>query len=167
MPPDEAASTRWGKREDMIVHRTDPYNAEPAPYALAGGHLTPVDTFYSRNHGRVPDLDRATWRLRVDGLVATPLELTLERLQDDFEQRTVTATLQCAGNRRADLNRVRRVPGEDPWGPGATSTATWTGARLADVLRSAGRRPVGRRSRWRWKSHPAPMGPRRVRGGPG
>lgn len=135
---ERAASVRWGKREDMVVHGTDPYNAEPAPHALAGHHLTPVDTFYARNHGPIPDLDEATWRLRVDGLVATPLELTLGQLHDDFEQHTVTATLQCAGNRRAELNQVRRVPGEDPWGPGATSTATWTGVRLADVLQAAG-----------------------------
>jgi len=135
---DLAASASWGKREDMVVHGTDPYNAEPAPHALASGHLTPVDMFYTRNHGPVPDLDPETWRLRVDGLVATPLELTRKALQEDFEQRTVTATLQCAGNRRADLNLVRRVPGEDLWGPGATSTATWTGAALAEVLRAAG-----------------------------
>ena len=32
---------------------------------------------------------------------------------------------------------VRDTPGH-PWGPGATSTATWTGARLADVLQAAG-----------------------------
>ena len=135
---DRAASASWGKREDMVVHGTDPYNAEPAPHALANGHLTPIDMFYTRNHGPVPDLDPETWRLRVDGLVATPLELTRKALQEDFEQRTVTATLQCAGNRRADLNLVRRVPGEDLWGPGATSTATWTGAALAEVLRAAG-----------------------------
>ena len=135
---DRAASARWGKRDDMVVHGTDPYNAEPAPHVLAGRPLTPVDTFYSRNHGPVPDVDPATWRLRVDGLVSTPCELTLGQLQGDFAQHTVAATLQCAGNRRADLDAVRRVPGEDPWGPGATSTATWTGARLADVLRAAG-----------------------------
>jgi sulfite oxidase len=122
----------------MVVHGTDPYNAEPAPHALAGRHLTPVDTFYTRNHGRIPALDPTTWRLRVEGLVATPLELGLGQLQEDFEQRTVTATLQCAGNRRSDLNQVRHIPGEDPWGSGATSTATWTGVRLADVLRTAG-----------------------------
>lgn len=132
------ASARWGKRADMVVHGTDPYNAEPAPHALAGRHLTPVDTFYTRSHGPVPDIDPATWRLRIDGLVTTPLELSMTALQEDFEQHTVTATLQCAGNRRADFNEVRHVPGEDPWGPGATSTATWTGARLADVLRAAG-----------------------------
>jgi sulfite oxidase len=132
------ASARWGKREDMVVHGTDPYNAEPAPHALAGRHLTPVDTFYTRNHGPVPTLDPATWQLRIDGLVTTPLELSMAALEENFEQHTVTATLQCAGNRRVDLNEVRHVPGEDPWGPGATSTATWTGARLADVLRAAG-----------------------------
>ena len=135
---DQVASARWGKREDMVVHGTDPYNAEPAPHALAGRHLTPLDAFYTRNHGPVPDLDPATWRLRVDGLVATPLELTMAALQDEFDQHTVTATLQCAGNRRRDLNRVSPVSGEDPWGPGATGTASWTGARLADVLHNAG-----------------------------
>ena len=121
----------------MVVHGTDPYNAEPAAHALAGRHLTPVDTFYTRNHGPVPDLDPTTWRLRVRGLVVRPLELTVRQLQEDFEQHTLAATLQCAGNRRRDLDQVRHVPGEDPWGPGATSTATWTGVRLADVLRTA------------------------------
>lgn len=122
----------------MVVHGTDPYNAEPEPHALAGLHLTPLDIFYTRNHGPIPNLDPSTWRLRIDGLVATPLELSMTALQEDFEQHAVTATLQCAGNRRSDLNQVRRVAGEDPWGPGATSTATWTGARLADVLWTAG-----------------------------
>ncbi|CAN5323587.1 sulfite oxidase [soil metagenome] len=128
----------WGKREDMVVHGTDPYNAEPAPSALAARHLTALDTFYSRNHGPVPEIDKSTWRMRIDGLVRTPLVLGLEDLTRRFEQRTVVATLQCAGNRRADLHLVRDIPGEDLWGPCATSTATWTGSRLADVLRSAG-----------------------------
>ena len=50
-------------------------------------------------------------------------------------------TLQCAGNRRAGLIQVRDIPGEDPWGPGATSTAEWTGVSLAEVLESAGPLP--------------------------
>ena len=47
------------------------------------------------------------------------------------------ATLQCAGNRRADMRRVRPVSG-DPWAPGAIGNAEWTGVSLADVLRAAG-----------------------------
>jgi sulfite oxidase len=50
------------------------------------------------------------------------------------------AKLQCAGNRREGLVAVRDIPGEAPWGPGATGTATWTGVALADVLALAGPR---------------------------
>jgi sulfite oxidase len=94
-----------------------------------------------RNHGPVPDVDTATFRLRVDGLVDTPLELSLDDLRDGrFAAREELATLQCAGNRRADLIAVRDIPGEAPWGPGATGTAAWRGVALADVLAAAGPR---------------------------
>ena len=63
--------------------------------------------------------------------------MTFAHLTERFSAHTVVATLQCAGNRRAGFNEVREIAGEDPWGPGATSTAEWRGARLADVLRAA------------------------------
>ncbi len=131
----------WDKRDDMIVHEVDPYNAEPPRGGLADQVLTPLDSFYSRNHGPIPRLDAKAWRLTVDGLVERQLSLSLEDLQHRFEPQTLVATLQCAGNRRAGLIDVRDIPGEAPWGPGATSTAEWTGARLADVLHAAGVRP--------------------------
>lgn len=128
----------WQKREDTIVHEVEPYNAEPSRAALGRALCTPIDTFYSRNHGPVPTIDPSTWRLRVDGLVDHELDLDLPRLQSEFEQREVLATLQCAGARRADLVAIRDIPGEAPWGPCATSTARWTGVALADVLAAAG-----------------------------
>lgn len=128
----------WGKRDDVRVHETEPYNAEPPPAALAGQWLTPVDAFYSRNHGPVPRIAPDTWRLRVDGLVQRPLDLSLADLRDGFEAHSAVVTLQCAGNRRAGLIAVRDIPGEDPWGSAAVSTAEWTGARLGDVLAAAG-----------------------------
>jgi sulfite oxidase len=131
----------WDKRSDMVVHEADPYNAEPPPEAIADRPLTPTDAFYSRNHGPVPDIDGRTWTLRVDGLVGSALDLSLDDLQRRFEPTTVVATLQCAGNRRTGLLAVRDIPGESPWSGGATSTASWTGARLADVLRAAGAEP--------------------------
>ncbi|MCW2875323.1 MAG: sulfite oxidase [Streptomyces oryziradicis] len=127
----------WGKRDDMIVHRTDPYNAEPPPGALVG-QVTPLDTFYGRNHGPIPRMDAASWRLRVDGLVDRALQLSMGELERRFPEREVVATLQCAGNRRADLLEFRDIPGQEPWGPGATSTASWSGVGLADVLAEAG-----------------------------
>jgi sulfite oxidase len=127
-----------GKREDMIVHEADPYNAEPPRAALADHMLTPVETFYSRNHGPIPSIDPRAWRLTVAGLVTQPLELSLEDLKSRYQVRRLTATLQCAGNRRTGLIQVRDIPGEAPWGPGAISTAEWTGVSLAAVLGSAG-----------------------------
>ena len=128
----------WGKRDDMIVHEKDPYNAEPPPGVLAHALVTPLAAFYSRNHGPVPQIDPEAWRLHVGGLVERELRLSLADLRAGFPARTLTATLQCAGNRRAGLMAVRDIPGEDPWGPGAISTAEWAGARLADVLGGAG-----------------------------
>ena len=124
-------------KRDMVVHEDEPYNAEPTPEALAASFLTSVDTFYSRNHGPIPGFDPVSWRLTVGGLVAHPFEFGLEHLQAEFETVTLTATMQCAGNRRAGLIAVRDIPGEDPWGQTATSTATWTGVRLAAVLAAA------------------------------
>ncbi|MEV5509718.1 sulfite oxidase [Streptomyces orinoci] len=129
----------WHKRDDMLVHQTEPYNAEPPPGALTG-HLTPVDTFYSRNHGPIPRIAATGWRLRVDGLVEHPLELSLDELRNRFAEHRVTATLQCAGNRRGELMAYRDIPGQVPWGPAAVSTARWSGVRLADVLAAAGLR---------------------------
>jgi sulfite oxidase len=125
---------RYGKRDDLIVHETEPFNAETGLAALAEGPLTATDAFYVRGHGPVPEIDAAGWRLHVDGLVERPLDLSLTTLREAFQARDVTATLQCAGNRRAGLVAIRDIPGEAPWGPGATGTATWTGIALSDVL---------------------------------
>lgn len=130
----------YGTRADMIIHEDQPFNAESGLSALADP-LTPTDGFYVRAHGDVPDIDPSAWRLRVHGAVQRELGLSLTTLREAFPEREVTATLQCAGNRRAGLIAIREIPGEAPWGPGATGTATWTGVALADVLSLAGPLP--------------------------
>src|SRR5207248_3876200 len=138
-----AAMNPYGKRADLIVHEEDPFNAETSPAALAEAAVTATDAFYVRDHGEVPEVDPAAWRLRVHGLVERELELSLPTLREAFREREVTATLQCAGDRREGLLAIREIPGEAPWGPGATGTATWTGVALGDVLRLAGPREAG------------------------
>jgi sulfite oxidase len=128
---------RFGTRAGMIVHEEQPFNAESGLAALAEP-VTPTDAFYVRSHGDVPDLDPGAWRLRVCGAVQRELDLSLATLREALQEREVTATLQCAGNRRAGLIAIRDIPGEAPWGPGATGTARWTGVALADVLSLAG-----------------------------
>jgi sulfite oxidase len=129
---------RHGKRDDLVVHEEEPFNAETGLHALDHSPVTATDAFYVRSHGAVPETDARSWRLHVDGKVQRELSLSLETLREAFREREVTATLQCAGNRRAGLIAIRDIPGEAPWGPGATGTATWTGVALADVLAVAG-----------------------------
>ena len=124
-------------KPSLIVHSTQPYNAEPPLDRLRAKLVTAQPDFYVRSHGNIPDLDETEHRLRVAGRVAAPLDLSMAELRDRFPHRSVTATMQCAGNRRADMRQVRPVSG-DPWAPGAIGTAEWTGVALADVLRAAG-----------------------------
>jgi sulfite oxidase len=122
----------------MVVHEEEPFNAETRSAVLAEGPVTATDSFYVRGHAAVPEIDPEAWRLHVDGLVERELDLSLVTLREALPQREVTATLQCAGNRRKGLIAIRDIPGEEPWGAGATGTATWTGVALPDVLALAG-----------------------------
>ena len=142
MTPDRRAAIlnqmMWGKRLDMTVRGRLPFNAEPPASVLAGSEITGIDAFYSRNHGPFPDLTPEHWRMEIGGMVDTPLTITYDHLVNGFSDHSVVATLACAGNRRAELLRVRPIPGKDAWAHGAISTAEWRGTRLADVLEAAG-----------------------------
>jgi DMSO/TMAO reductase YedYZ molybdopterin-dependent catalytic subunit len=99
--------------------------------------VTPVGMHYLLVHFDVPALDAASWRLRVGGHVAHPLELTLEDLRAR-PATTLAVTLECAGNGRA---RLMPRPISQPWLVEAVGTAEWTGTPLAGVLRDAGVKP--------------------------
>src|SRR5216117_2329561 len=97
----------------MLVHSAEPYNAAPPLASLRASPITPIPLFFVRNHGTVPVVDPAPYRLAVTGLVDRELRLSLESLRREFVPSTVTATLQCAGNRRRELRRAahrRRNP---------------------------------------------------------
>ena len=115
----------------LIVHSQAPFNAEPPMPRLRSRLVTPQQDLYVRCHGDVPRLGGGGYRLRVG-----TAELTLEALRR-LPERHVPAVLQCAGNRRADLQSVRRTSG-DPWTGGAIGNAVWTGVPLGEVLRTAG-----------------------------
>ncbi|HEX2638397.1 MAG TPA: sulfite oxidase [Gemmatimonadales bacterium] len=100
--------------------------------------ITPANAFFTRSHGTIPRIDAATWRLEVGGLVDRPASFSLEELLRRFPRREVTATLVCAGLRRAELLSAGPLPGELPWGPEPASTGRWAGIALGDVLRAVG-----------------------------
>ena len=51
------------------------------------------------------------------------MELSLEELQTRFRRHSVTATLQCTGNRRNDFNLTQRPVKGLEWDGGSISTA--------------------------------------------
>jgi DMSO/TMAO reductase YedYZ molybdopterin-dependent catalytic subunit len=90
--------------------------------------LIPADEFfYVQHYGRPVDLDEATWRVGIGGLVAHPQSLSLADLRDrPLEE--VDFTLECSGN--ADTSADFFF--------GGIGTARWGGARLAQLLKRAG-----------------------------
>lgn len=121
---------RFGRRTDP---GTRPLAATPVLQAplrpasfdgVAGltPRITPLEDFYTVDEELIdPDVDPARWRLSVGGLVEQPYELSYDELLAFplVEQHT---TLACISN---------------PVGGDLISTATWTGARLADLLQRA------------------------------
>ena len=125
------------KRPELVVHGDHPLNAETPQHLLREGSVTPTEAFYVRCHGEVPNVDPHSYRLGVSGLVGRPLRLSLEEILD-LPKTEFTATLYCAGNRRAELMEIKPIPGKVAWGVGAAGNARWGGVLLRDVLGLAG-----------------------------
>src|SRR5437016_4755671 len=122
----------------LIVHQEQPLNAEPPGNLLRQSFLTPQQHFFVRTHGSIPAVDQTSYRLLITGLVQRKQELSLDELRSMSPAHTVTATLECAGNRRDELMAVKPIPGEVPWRADVIGTAKWRGVPLREVLRAAG-----------------------------
>ena len=132
--PDSKVST------DLITRQAAPFNAEPPLPKLIEKWITPNESFFVRSHGAVPKLDAGELTLTIGGLVEKPFSLKVAELIDRFSSVSATATLTCAGNRRAEFGAVKKVGGVQ-WDAGAIGNAEWQGVPLADVLKLAGVKP--------------------------
>jgi DMSO/TMAO reductase YedYZ molybdopterin-dependent catalytic subunit len=117
----------------MIIRQKEPVNVE-SPFDRLDSFLTPNDLFYIRSHFKAPELTADSYQLRIDGAVLNPLNLDYQQLRE-FPSKTVTATLECAGNSRIFL--VPQVEGAQ-WELGAVGNAEWTGVPLRVLLEQAG-----------------------------
>lgn len=117
----------------MIIREKEPENLE-MPFGALDGFITPNDQFYIRSHFPVPEIDRQKWRLKIEGAVENPVELSYEDLRA-LPATAIPATLECAGNGRVFL--VPKVKGTQ-WELGAVGNTEWTGVSLGDLLRKAG-----------------------------
>jgi len=99
----------------------DPENRSYALESIPGS-ITPSEIFFVREHFPAPELSLSTWRLKIEGRVANPVELTLSDIIES-PAKELEAVLECAGN---------------PTIGSAASNALWEGVPLAALLEQAG-----------------------------
>jgi DMSO/TMAO reductase YedYZ molybdopterin-dependent catalytic subunit len=124
----------WAEERRFIT--SSPENSE-TPLESVHGWVTPNRLFFVRDHFREPAVEHRSWKLHIAGCVNSPFELNWDELQA-MPQRSVFATVECAGNGRSFLSE--RQPGVQ-WGAGAIGHAEWTGVPVRDVLERAGIQP--------------------------
>ena len=118
---------------DEVVPWTDiPANFNPAraldSRALSKAtFITPTDDFYLVQHYGQQEVDPATYRLRVTGLVKKPLELTVDELKRRPRVEEVIG-FECGGSNPTSLNRL-------------TGNARWAGTPLRALLSDVGLQP--------------------------
>lgn len=136
---DKDSPDAWIPRHPALVRLTGkhPFNCEPPiGMLLDQGFLTPVSLHYVRNHGKCPQMDWDSHRLRISGLVEKELVLTMDELVA-LPSVTMPITLVCAGNRRKEENMIKQTIGFS-WGSAAHSCNMWKGVKLTTLLEMAG-----------------------------
>lgn len=129
--------TQFNKHPALNYYSTEPLVGGPPLPLLRQHPITPNELFFIRSHGATPEIDPAQYQFQITGLAGQPRAFTLADLSR-FPRATLTATLQCAGNRRRELMAVKPIPGEVAWDADGISTAVWSGVRLRDVLEAVG-----------------------------
>lgn len=88
------------------------------------GAMTPADEFFTTQHLGHPQIDGASFRLELSGLVERPMALSLDELKGLGETELV-AGFECSGNGPGGMQ-------------GSASNARWTGVPLHTLLNEAG-----------------------------
>lgn len=136
---DKGTADDWVPRSKELIRLVGrhPMNAEPPLHTLVKkGLITPTYLHYVRNHGEVPKIDSTSYKISISGLVDKSREFTLDELRK-FPSINIPVTLTCDGNRRKELNTIKKTRGFG-FGAAGTSCAYWTGVLLRDVLKECG-----------------------------
>lgn len=105
----------------------DPFGPTPA--------LTPVDEFYQISKNLLPvNVDRRSWRLRVDGLVDRPEDHSLEALMA-MPSQVAYRTIEC-------------ISDDVPAGDDLIGNQRWRGVPISDLLDRVGIQPSATHVLW-------------------
>ena len=112
------------------------------PLEMLEGIITPSGLHYERHHNGVPDIDPATHRLVIHGLVKNPLEFSMDSLMR-YPRISAMHFMECGGNSGA--NSGPTPPPLTAGGiHGLLSCSEWTGVQLGPLLDEAVMLPEGK-----------------------
>jgi sulfane dehydrogenase subunit SoxC len=106
------------------------------PLHLLDGTITPAGLHFERHHNGVPNIDASAHRLLIHGLVARPLEFSIDDLLH-YPRTSRIVFIECAGNSGA--NGAPQPPQTSAGAiHGLLSCSEWTGVKLGLLLEEAG-----------------------------
>jgi DMSO/TMAO reductase YedYZ molybdopterin-dependent catalytic subunit len=94
------------------------------------GHITPSDQFFFIQHYNRPEIDPASYKLKLTGMVTKPTEFSLADLKG-MKSLDLVNGYECSGNSARSFE-------------GLSSCGRFTGVRLRDVLKHVGVGPDAR-----------------------
>jgi DMSO/TMAO reductase YedYZ molybdopterin-dependent catalytic subunit len=136
----EWRSSALAQAEEVVPWTDIPAGFNPAPADAQrtldtrtiqkSSFITPTDDFFAVQHYGPTQVDSATYKLRVTGLINKPLEFTLEELKRRPRMEQIVG-FECSGNTPVRLNTL-------------VGNARWAGTSLSALLRDAGLKPTAR-----------------------
>lgn len=137
-----APVSQYGSRakyETAVRHirqsRRNEESSSRTPLQSSQGIITPSSLHFERHHGGVPDIDPATHRLLIHGLVDRPIVLTM----DDLRRLPSVSRIyfvECSGNTSSEWAAPTEPDVQKAFG--LTSCGEWTGVPLRSILEDIG-----------------------------
>ena len=114
-----------------------------SPLGDLEGTITPSDLHFEVHHHGIPEIDPATYKLLIHGMVEQPMVFTLDNLKR-FPRVTRISALECSGNSLSHY----LAPSEDDTAQsiaGLASCSEWVGVPVSTLFKEVG---VRREATW-------------------
>jgi len=126
------------RRTDVFVNRQSWSDWSMTPLQGQHGIVTPNGVIFERSHAGSPDIDPATHRLVIHGMVRQPLQFTMDDLMR-YPSVSRFHFLECSGNGLADWLKNASTTVQQTHG--LLSGGQWTGIPASWLLEEAGVQP--------------------------
>ncbi len=129
------------RRTDVFVNRQNWSDWSMTPLQHQHGIVTPNGLIFERHHAGIPDIDPATHKLVIHGMVKQPLVFSMDDLLR-YPSVSKFYFMECSGNTLTDWTKAASTTVQQTHG--LLSCAQWTGVPVSWLLDEAGVAPDAR-----------------------